>query len=60
MISEASRRAIKESYFALKELGYDYQCRKVLYRSEAVYCPCCCSVFEGSTNENQCKDFGEK
>ena len=45
MISHASRRAIRESYIALRGLGYEYQCRKVLYSRRGlvvdVYCPCC-------------------
>lgn len=64
MISHASRRAIKETYLALKELGYEFQCRKVLYSRRGfvvdVYCPCCEHVLEGSTNETKCQDFGDK
>tara|TARA_R110000823_G_scaffold294096_1_gene412968 strand:+ start:166 stop:369 length:204 start_codon:yes stop_codon:yes gene_type:complete len=45
MTSEKTRRAIKETYLALKELGYEFQCRKVLYSRRGfvvdVYCPCC-------------------
>lgn len=64
MISHASRRAIRESYIALRSLGYEYQCRKVLYNRKGfvvdVYCPCCESVEEGSTDQLLSQDFGEK
>tara|TARA_R110002124_G_scaffold259618_1_gene425470 strand:+ start:198 stop:392 length:195 start_codon:yes stop_codon:yes gene_type:complete len=64
MISHASRRAIRESYIALRSLGYEYQCRKVLYSRRGlvvdVYCPCCEYVEEGSTDQLLSQDFGEK